>query len=45
MGNITEKIRTAAKQALMNKEVNKILGWKKGDLWSESYPAFITKPE
>jgi ferredoxin len=45
MGNITEKIRAVAKQALMNKEVNKILGWKKGDLWSESYPAFITKPE
>ncbi|MEI6857206.1 4Fe-4S ferredoxin [Psychrilyobacter sp.] len=45
MENITIKIRAIAKQALINKEVDKILGWKKGDLWSESYPAFITKPE
>ncbi len=45
MENITIKIRAVAKQALINKEVDKILGWKKGDLWSESYPAFITKSE
>lgn len=45
MENITKKIRAVAKQALINKEVNKILGWKKGDLWSDSYPVFITKPE
>jgi len=45
MENITKKIRAIAKQALINKDVDKILGWKKGDLWSESYPAFITKAE
>ncbi len=45
MENITIKMRAVAKQALINKEVDKILGWKKGDLWSESYPVFITKPE
>jgi len=45
MENITKKIRAVAKQALINKDVDKILGWKKGDLWSESYPAFITKAE
>lgn len=45
MENITKKIRAVAKQALINKEVDKILGWKKGTLWSDSYPVFITKPE
>lgn len=45
MENITKKIRTIAKRALVNKEVDKILGWEKGDLWSESHLSFITKPE
>ncbi len=45
MGKIVEKIRETARQALANGEVDKILGWKKGDLWLDSYPAFITKAE
>jgi Na+-translocating ferredoxin:NAD+ oxidoreductase RnfC subunit len=45
MGKIIEKMRDIAKSALENGDVDKILAWKKGDLWSDSYPAFITKGE
>lgn len=45
MGKIAEKIREKAKRALENNEVDKILAWKKGDLWSDSYPTFISKSE
>ncbi|WP_372713382.1 4Fe-4S dicluster domain-containing protein [Ilyobacter sp.] len=45
MGKIGEKIRETAKRALENKEVDKILAWQKGDLWYDSYPAFISKVE
>lgn len=41
MDKITVKMRQIARQALANGEVNIILGWKKGDAWHDSYPAFI----
>lgn len=43
MGKITEKMRAVARKALENKEVDKILGWERGDLWWESYPVFISE--
>ena len=42
MEKITEKIRETAKLALENGEVEKIIGWKKGDTFDDSYPVFIT---
>lgn len=45
MEKIANKVRETARLALANGEVNKILGWKKGDFWYDSYPAFITEEE
>jgi len=42
MEKITEKIREIAKLALENGEVEKIIGWNKGDTFDDSYPVFIT---
>ncbi len=42
MDKITQKIRETAKLALENGEVEKIIGWTKGDTWGDSYPVFIT---
>jgi formate dehydrogenase subunit beta len=43
MEKITEKMRATAKLALENGEVEKIIGWKKGDTFDDSYPVFITE--
>ena len=45
MEKIIRKIRETAKLALENEEVEKIIGWKKGDTFDDSYPAFITDVE
>lgn len=45
MEKIANKVRETARLALANGEVNKILGWKKGEFWYDSYPAFITEEE
>jgi len=42
MEKITQKMRETAKLALKNGEVEKIIGWKKGDTYDDSYPIFIT---
>lgn len=42
MDKITEKIKETAKLALENGEVEKIIGWSKGDTFDDSYPVFIT---
>ncbi len=42
MDKITQKIRETAKLALENGEVEKIIGWEKGDTFDDSYPVFIT---
>ncbi len=43
MEKIAVKIREKAKKALEGGEVGKIIGWKKGEFWYDSYPVFITK--
>lgn len=45
MGKIVDRIRATAKRALESGEVDKVLGWERGDLWWDSYPSFISKPE
>ncbi|MCK5779964.1 MAG: 4Fe-4S dicluster domain-containing protein [Psychrilyobacter sp.] len=45
MVNITEKIIEISKKSLLNKEVDAILGWKKGDLWWDSYPVEVSELE
>ncbi|WP_213818337.1 4Fe-4S dicluster domain-containing protein [Garciella nitratireducens] len=43
MDKITANMRKIAKAALANGEVDKIIGWKKGEFWQDTYPVFITK--
>ncbi len=45
MEKITERMRVLAKKALEDREVDRILGWERGDLWWESYPVFIDDPQ
>jgi len=45
MEKITGKLREIAKWALENGEVEKIIGWKKGDTFDDSYPVFITEAD
>ncbi len=42
MEKITEKMRDTARSALEHGKVEKIIGWKKGDTFDDSYPVFIT---
>ena len=42
MEKINVKVRETARQALSSGEVDKILGFAKGDFWQDSYPIFIT---
>jgi len=41
MEKINKKLRETAKFALENGEVDKIIGWSKGDTFDDSYPVFI----
>ncbi len=41
MKNLQDTIREIAAQSLARGEVELVIGWEKGDLWWQSYPAFI----
>ncbi len=45
MEKISERMRALAKKALEDREVDRILGWERGDIWWESYPVFIDNPQ
>ncbi|TCO70019.1 4Fe-4S dicluster domain-containing protein [Marinisporobacter balticus] len=43
MEKIGLKVRARAKEALENREVDEVMGWKKGEFWYDVYPVFITE--
>ncbi len=45
MKQLNEVIKEVAAQSLSRGKVDLVIGWKKGDLWWQSYPAFVEGDE